>query len=372
VDGKEPLLIPPPRPFIFFFRGAGSVRVAPDTDVIIDSARNMMVIKHKSYNPQPLRRVMLPAVEVSYLQSGDIRRMSLRIETLQLDDMSVDTPLPVILSAKPWSELHRTRFAMQPFCRFSKTYQVQTRPAVEGEPSVEMLQRTALIIQEFNFSLTERLLTRFIAFAGAAKKPVQTSFSGTGATAVARNMAYLRQEWFSSKEQLALGAARASWASFHLHPLSIDLSFMLSPVRTDDADAGNNDEPNFVREILRTVGVTVGNLSHVPLRLNALLLEDLFCTATELQGMVRSHYTSSGLRQIYALFGSLDILGSPVQLVGHLRQGISDLFYEPLQADDKLAALGMGAKSLLAHTAAGAAGTVSGLTNTCVSPGFFF
>ncbi len=62
-------------------------------------------------------------------------------------------------------------------------------------------------------------------------------------------------------------ASKASWAQLQLHPLSINVSFQLSPLKDEDVeDAG------LVRDILRSLSVAVSNIDNVPIRLNALLL----------------------------------------------------------------------------------------------------
>ena len=92
----------------------------------------------------------------------------------------------------------------------------------------------------------------------------------------------------------------------------------------------------------------------------------MFCTQAELLAQVRSHYTTQSIREVYKVLGSLDFLGNPVKLFGHLGHGLTDLFYEPFQADDTLMALGRGTKSLLANSAAGAVGVFGGITNAYV------
>ncbi len=172
-----------------------------------------------------------------------------------------------------------------------------------------------------------------------------------------------------------------------------------------------------MRNILQAVGVAISNIDNVPFKLNALLLDvcgseimrmssrwngivqcsshyyyyfsfslslsfslsfsspppppclflfgqNLFCTQQELTAQITAHYVSQGIREVYKVFGCLDVIGNPMKLFGHIGDGLTDLFYEPLQADDKLLALGRGAKSLGSHMIAGTAGAVTSITST--------
>lgn len=52
----------------------------------------------------------------------------------------------------------------------------------------------------------------------------------------------------------------------------------------------------------------------------------------EIVSRIGKHYTKQLITQIAKLFGSLDLLGNPVNLVSNLGAGVIEMFYEPFYA----------------------------------------
>ena len=52
-------------------------------------------------------------------------------------------------------------------------------------------------------------------------------------------------------------------------------------------------------------------------------------TTAQLTSEVQAHYISQGIKQAYVFILGLDVLGNPYGLYRDVKEGISDLFYEP-------------------------------------------
>ena len=59
--------------------------------------------------------------------------------------------------------------------------------------------------------------------------------------------------------------------------------------------------------------------------------EHQFLSQSELTSEVTAHYTGQAVKQLYVLVLGLDVIGNPFGLVVGLTDGVSDLFYEPVQ-----------------------------------------
>lgn len=60
-------------------------------------------------------------------------------------------------------------------------------------------------------------------------------------------------------------------------------------------------------------------------------LKSVFMTREEFVNLVKEHYKSQLLSQVYTILGSFEFLGSPLSLVNNLGTGVYDFFYEPAQ-----------------------------------------
>lgn len=81
------------------------------------------------------------------------------------------------------------------------------------------------------------------------------------------------------------------------------------------------------------------------------------------------HYKSSVLRQLYKIFGSLNIIGNPVSLFRNISTGFRDLKDKPAEGlvEGPLEfgmGLAEGTSSLIAHSVGGALNSVEKVTGT--------
>lgn len=91
--------------------------------------------------------------------------------------------------------------------------------------------------------------------------------------------------------------------------------------------------------------MTLGNINDAPIKLNALMVENLRASSEDLTSRIILHYREQIIYQVHRILGSIDIFGNPVGLFNTLSSGFGELFYEPYQGfvmSDRPQDLGIG------------------------------
>lgn len=127
-----------------------------------------------------------------------------------------------------------------------------------------------------------------------------------------------------------------------IQPAQMDLSF----VRTEHVNAEDkSDSQTAVGFFLNALTMAIGNINDAPVRLNALVMENVRTPFPLLLQSISSHYRQEFMFQIHKILGSADFLGNPVGLFNNLSSGFMDMFYEPYQGyilNDRPQELGIG------------------------------
>jgi len=160
----------------------------------------------------------------------------------------------------------------------------------------------------------------------------------------------------------AVEDTKVYYKMFMLNPIKVNVTFNLLGLLSDSSD-------NPLRIVIQMLGSTFASLDNVPIRLNALVLEDAFTGYSKLTSRIIKHYTRQGIQEIYKILGSADFLGNPVGLFSNIGTGVLDFFFEPAQGlikspKDFGKGLAKGTASLLKNSVYGTFNTVSKLTST--------
>lgn len=75
--------------------------------------------------------------------------------------------------------------------------------------------------------------------------------------------------------------------------------------------------------------MALGNVNEAPVRLNALLIENVRLSWPVLLDRIMLHYRQEAVGQLYRVLGSADFIGNPVGLFKNVTSGVTDLWYEP-------------------------------------------
>lgn len=128
----------------------------------------------------------------------------------------------------------------------------------------------------------------------------------------------------------------------NIQPMQLDLSFMRTErVNAEDKTSSRNPLMFF----LNVMTMAIGNVNDAPVRLNALMLENVRVSIPALTQSISNHYSQEVLYQVHKILGSADFLGNPVGLFNNISSGLTDVFYEPYQGlilSDKPEDFGLG------------------------------
>ncbi|WFD07777.1 Vacuolar protein sorting-associated protein 13 [Malassezia vespertilionis] len=153
----------------------------------------------------------------------------------------------------------------------------------------------------------------------------------------------------------------------HLQPIALNLSFVsTNRVDVDDTESSRT----LFLFIFNALIMTLGNVNDAPIRLNALVIENVRMSMTVLQQRVAYHYGQEFLFQIHRVLGSADFLGNPVGLFNNVSSGVADIFYEPyyglvMHGNRELGfGIARGASNFVKKTVFGVTDSVSKLTGS--------
>lgn len=130
------------------------------------------------------------------------------------------------------------------------------------------------------------------------------------------------------------------------------------------SDSKERLNSRFVLNLLKSFGGAFVNITDSPFNFNEILVTDSFETRHNFAMLLAKNYIRQGIVQIYKVFGSIDILGNPLELVGKLGTGVYEFVTEPakgLLGGPKSFAqgLGKGVKSLVSGVVGGSFESVS-------------
>ncbi|GAA6006460.1 hypothetical protein JCM10207_004941 [Rhodosporidiobolus poonsookiae] len=112
----------------------------------------------------------------------------------------------------------------------------------------------------------------------------------------------------------------------HLQPIQLDLSFM----RTDRVNVEQKlTSRNPLFFFVNALTMALGNVNDAPVRLNALVIENVRLSLPVLQERLTVHYGNEFFGQLYRVLGSADFIGNPVGLFTNVSSGVADFFVQP-------------------------------------------
>lgn len=158
----------------------------------------------------------------------------------------------------------------------------------------------------------------------------------------------------------------------HLQPIALNISFMTTN-QTDMEDTESSRTLFFY--IFNVLTMVLGNVNEAPVRLNALVIENVRMSKEVLMTRMAYHYGQDFLFQVHRILGSADFLGNPVGLFNNVSSGVADIFYEPyyglvMHGNRELGfGIARGASNFVKKTVFGVTDSVSKLTGS-ISKGF--
>lgn len=314
--------------------------------------------------PQELLYFTLQTLFADWQVSNVDQRAEVKIGMAQLDNQLYLSPLPIALYSTP---------------NLEKAFFHATMVRDTTVTAVQFFKYFALQVQEIELAIHEVFLYRLLSF---TKFLTDYLYSKSEEEALQKLLLQTDSDIPKLKDEDLAASDMYYFELFHLNPIKVLVTFMTSidldanmeqSAPSDDESGGGNDATSGLAEILGYVGILT-DIERAPLELNALVLQNPFCSRNDLMDRITKHYTLAGLRQAYKIVGSADFLGNPVSFVSNLGTGVKDFFYEPAMGIVESPAafgrgLAKGTSSLLLKTTYAIFDTASKLTGTVAKVG---
>eukprot|EP00736_Rhodelphis_marinus_P009680 Rmarinus@m.7884 len=259
-------------------------------------------------------------ISFRYFASLADRKCEFRIRNVQVDDQSIETRFPVLLSRA--SEDPEYAVDM-PFMQVVVVQNLE-------KPGILLFDYASLLVQAFDICVENVFLLRISNFF--------VSLLPKGGNEEAF-LAKLRSNSFDDEGCPIDGSTfgptsrRVYFELLQLHPVKANVSLTNVPPPRQLFDEGIAIA-NPVSSFLGTFGGLM-QVDRAPLRLNALVLEHPFESTRALSERIGKHYFRELLVEFYKIIGSAEVLGNPVLLISSIGTGVFDFFYEPAQGFSK-------------------------------------
>lgn len=299
---------------------------------------------------QEICYLTVDGVELKYRESKLNQNLAMKLKWLHIDNQLFGTTFPVLLYP---TIIPRSKQDVESHPAFSAGIS-RVKDQFHG---VNYIKFATILLQEMSIELDEQMLTELMEFGKSA-----------GSSWVVSSKDKL---WDNLIEIPSPPDIRTSndfyFELLHLQPLQFNISFE----RTDDEEDDKPVNGNPLSLAVNAITMAVGNVKDAPVRLSALILENVRTPLPYLMVNIQEHYKQAFLYQWYKVLGSADVIGNPVGLFNNISSGVMDIFYEPYQGyimTDRPEELGIGlAKgglSFIKKSVYGVSDSVSRFTNS--------
>ncbi|XP_043195714.1 vacuolar protein sorting-associated protein 13-like [Amphibalanus amphitrite] len=328
-----------------------------DNKMEVDFASMQLLQPNRRY----LRRTFQSGVWLQLRTSAHQRQFHAKLNRLQLDNQLRDSVFPVVLAPVPPPKSIAADSVPKAFVEMSVVERLAEHTMVRQYKYCKML------IQEFHVKLDQGFIAALVDVFSVDKLNRNTK------ELVESDLELAREELEKKVAIRSLQEQRNFFDFLHFSPLKIHVSFSMTGAGGGGGSGNSSGGPpiasGFVQLLLQSVGVTLTEIQDVVFKLAYFQREHQFLSQTELTSEVTAHYTGQAVKQLYVLVLGLDVIGNPFGLVVGLTDGVSDLFYEPVQGaiqgpGEFAEGLALGVTSLFSHAVGGTAGAVSRITGT--------
>lgn len=274
---------------------------------------------------QELCYITMRGVEVRYNESLLYQNLSLKLKWVQVDNQLYGGIFPIIIYPtvvpKSGKEMNTHPSFSAAICKVK-----------DDTHGVVFIKYATALLQEMSIEVDEDFLFALLDF---------SKFPGASWNKVTKDSLCSSDLDIPQPETLS-GASDIYFEALHLQPALTNLSF----VRTERVNADDRTSSlNTLMFFVNVLTMAIGNINDAPIKLNALLIENVRSPIPILLQSVSTHYGQSFFYQVHKILGSADFLGNPVGLFNNLSSGVLDIFYEPYQGfilNDRPQELGIG------------------------------
>ncbi|KAI8639786.1 hypothetical protein BD408DRAFT_476983 [Parasitella parasitica] len=312
----------------------GSVRDAFET-VTIQHVVNFVVefnlagfgISLINRHAQELAFATIKGLDFKYTDSNMYRSMRLGLQWLQIDNQLYNSTYPILCYPTTLPKV-AGELSTHP------TLHLALDKVKDDRHGVLYFKLFSFLLQEMTFEIDEDFLYAMLDYAQFSSGEKKTD---KGSDLYVMTI----EEPVVEKEE-----ALYYFEEFCIQPMRLNLSFVRTEkIEDNDPTQVTSSKSSAMGYVFNVFTMTIGNMNDAPIKLNALIVDNLRASSEDLTARIMLHYREQVVYQIHRVLGSIDILGNPVGLFNTLSSGFGELFYEPYQGfimSDRPQDLGIG------------------------------
>ncbi|KAI8075646.1 hypothetical protein BDF21DRAFT_495147 [Thamnidium elegans] len=263
--------------------------------------------------------------DFKYTDSNMYQSLRLGIQWLQIDNQLFSTTYPILCYPTTLPKVS-SELSSHP------TLHIALDKVKDDRHGVLYFKLFSILLQEMTFEIDEDFLYALLDFAQFQNAPILPETED--------------DMFVMAIEEPVVDKAEALYyfEEFCIQPMRLNLSFVRTE-KFDDKESSDTAKKSPIGYIFNVFTMTLGNINDAPIKLNALIVENLRASSEDLTSRIILHYREQVIYQIHRVLGSIDILGNPVGLFNTLSSGFGELFYEPYQGfimSDRPQDLGIG------------------------------
>ncbi|KAI9475459.1 MAG: hypothetical protein EXX96DRAFT_266961 [Benjaminiella poitrasii] len=268
----------------------------------------------------------IKGLEFKYMDSNMYQSIRLSLQWLQIDNQLYDSTYPILCFPSTLPK-NSVELATHP------TLHIALDKVKDDKHGVLYFKLFSFLLQEVTFEIDDSFLYAMLDFA-------QFNTTLRKANNNEDNLFVMEIEEPAADKAQAL----YYFEEFCIQPMRLNLSFVKTD-RYDDNDTKVSTKGSASGYVFNVFTMTLGNINDAPIKLNALIVDNLRASSEDLMARIMLHYREQVVYQIHRVLGSIDIFGNPIGLFNTLSSGFGELFYEPYQGfimSDRPQDLGIG------------------------------
>ncbi|OAD04505.1 hypothetical protein MUCCIDRAFT_141025 [Mucor lusitanicus CBS 277.49] len=279
---------------------------------------------------QEIAFASIKGLDFKYTDSNMYQSVRLALQWLQIDDQLYNSTYPILCYPTTLPKVS-SELSTHP------TLHIALDKVKDDRHGVLYFKLFSVLLQEMTFEIDEDFLYALLDFAHIASSTQKNKAHPS----TCRDDLYIM-----TIEEPVVEKAEALYyfEEFCIQPMRLNLSFVRTE-KLDDSDTSSSTKSSAMGYVFNVFTMTLGNINDAPIKLNALIVDNLRASSEDLTARIMLHYREQVIYQIHRVLGSIDILGNPVGLFNTLSSGFGELFYEPYQGfimSDRPQDLGIG------------------------------
>ncbi|KAI7898920.1 uncharacterized protein BX663DRAFT_555462 [Cokeromyces recurvatus] len=260
-----------------------------------------------------------------YIDSNLYQSIRLSIQWLQIDNQLYNSTYPILC--------YPTTLPKAPAELVTHpTLHIALDKVKDDKHGVLYFKLFSILLQEMTFEIDETFLYAMLDF---------TQFENS----LKKNNNNENDLFVMKIEEPAADKAEALYyfEEFCIQPMRLNLSLVKTDRNDDNTKDSTKSSP--FGYVFNVFTMTLGNINDAPIKLNALMVDNLRASSEDLTARILMHYREQIIYQVHRVLGSIDIFGNPVGFFSTLSSGFGELFYEPYQGfimSDRPQDLGIG------------------------------